>query len=177
MITKTTENALQILLMVGACGRDRLLPMSELSSVIPGSATYLAKVVNLLSRAGILRSFRGIQGGVQLARPAAEINLLQVVEACQGPIHEPYCSSKIEPGIEICGFHRAMSEIRTSLVSTLGRWTIADLVAKPNGLAHGQPLMACHMNFATRLGQLLGNQKDPIAEESAHSEHSDASNA
>jgi Rrf2 family protein len=159
MITKTTENALQILLYLGLQPEDRLVAQSEIAVKIPGSPTYLAKVVNLLSRAGILRSFRGTQGGVQLARPCEAITLLHVVEACQGPIHEPYCDSKIVPGVQVCGFHQAMADIRSNLLQTLARWTLADLVRRPSGEFHRDsevnPVPACHMHFSRSLAQLI----------------------
>ncbi|HEC62861.1 MAG TPA: Rrf2 family transcriptional regulator, partial [Candidatus Acetothermia bacterium] len=65
---------------------------------------FLAKLVPTLVQAGILSSSRGKGGGVRLARPPAEISLLQVIQAVDGnriltdcPFHprpcpgNPYC--------------------------------------------------------------------------------------
>jgi len=54
-------------------------------------ASYMPKIVQQLSRAGIVRTFRGIHGGVQLARPAATITLRDVVEAAEGPVAIDAC--------------------------------------------------------------------------------------
>ena len=47
-------------------------------------AAYLAKHLQAMSRAGILESVAGPRGGYRLARPAAEITILDVVEAIDG---------------------------------------------------------------------------------------------
>ncbi|XVV14579.1 RrF2 family transcriptional regulator [Actinoplanes sp. CA-131856] len=56
--------------------------LAELHDV---SATYLAKQLQLLSRAGLVRSAPGQSGGYLLTRPASEITVLDVVEAIDGP--------------------------------------------------------------------------------------------
>jgi len=48
--------------------------------------SFLAKIVSQLNVAGLLQTSRGANGGVSLAKPAASISLLDVVEAIDGPI-------------------------------------------------------------------------------------------
>lgn len=45
---------------------------------------YLAKQLQALTRAGILAATTGPRGGFRLGRPAAEVSLLQIVEAVDG---------------------------------------------------------------------------------------------
>ena len=52
------------------------------------------KVVSLLTAAGLLRSSRGVGGGLKLARPAAAISLAEIVEAVEGPIALTSCVDK-----------------------------------------------------------------------------------
>ncbi len=47
---------------------------------------YLLKILQQLVRANVLRSKRGPRGGFSLARPATKINLLEVIEAVEGPM-------------------------------------------------------------------------------------------
>lgn len=49
------------------------------------------KLVSRLTAAGLLRSARGVGGGLQLARPAAAITLADIVEAVEGPIALTAC--------------------------------------------------------------------------------------
>ena len=47
---------------------------------------YLVKILQQMVKAAILRSKRGPTGGFNLARPAKEITLLEIIEAAGGPI-------------------------------------------------------------------------------------------
>src|ERR1700686_3105412 len=47
---------------------------------------FLENIMSDLRNAGLVRSQRGIDGGYWLARPAAEINLAQVIRAVDGPL-------------------------------------------------------------------------------------------
>ena len=49
---------------------------------------YLRKIMQRLAHARIVRSERGRSGGFRLRRPARRVNLLQVVEAIEGPLDE-----------------------------------------------------------------------------------------
>ena len=48
---------------------------------------YLLKILQQLVRANVLRSKRGPRGGFCLARPATKINMLEVIEAVEGPMN------------------------------------------------------------------------------------------
>ena len=47
---------------------------------------YLLKILQQLVRANVLRSKRGPRGGFNLSMPARKINMLQIVEAVDGPM-------------------------------------------------------------------------------------------
>ena len=50
------------------------------------------KLVSKLSHAGLIRSVRGVGGGLKLARPAAAISLADIIEAVEGPIAMTACT-------------------------------------------------------------------------------------
>ncbi|MBS0475817.1 MAG: SUF system Fe-S cluster assembly regulator [Proteobacteria bacterium] len=52
------------------------------------------KLVSRLTAAGLLRSSRGVGGGLKLARPAAAITLADIVEAVDGPIALAPCADE-----------------------------------------------------------------------------------
>jgi FeS assembly SUF system regulator len=62
-------------------------------------APTVQKLVSRLTSAGLLRSARGIGGGLKLARPAASITLADIVEAVEGPIAMTAC---VEHGRHDC---------------------------------------------------------------------------
>lgn len=67
---------------------------------IPGPTVQ--KLVSQLARAGLLVASRGSGGGVRLARPAAAINLADIIEAIEGPITLTSC---VEEGRQDCALH------------------------------------------------------------------------
>jgi FeS assembly SUF system regulator len=67
-------------------------------------APTVQKLVSRLTSAGLLRSSRGVGGGLKLARPAAAITLADIVEAVEGPIALTACS---EHGRHDCTLEQA----------------------------------------------------------------------
>jgi len=67
------------------CGGARV-SAGQLSEETGLPAPTVQKLVSKLSAAGLLRSSRGVGGGLRLARPAAAITLADIVEAVEGPI-------------------------------------------------------------------------------------------
>ena len=80
------------------CGGARV-SAAELAAETGLPAPTVQKLVSLLSKAGLLRSVRGVGGGLQLARPAAAITLADIVEAVEGPIALTSC---VEHGKHDC---------------------------------------------------------------------------
>lgn len=72
------------------CGGGRV-SAAELAAETGLPAPTVQKLVSKLTGAGLLRSIRGAGGGLQLARPAAAINLAEIIEAVEGPIALTQC--------------------------------------------------------------------------------------
>lgn len=131
MITKTTLTAVRTLVYLGKIDSDAPIAPRKIAAELEESPTYLAKVTGILVKAGILRSHRGVAGGVTFARPPSEVLLLEIVEACEGLLVAGYCQDHPDPQ-QVCGFHHAMMELHEATVEALSRWTLADLVARPH---------------------------------------------
>ncbi len=81
------------------CGDGRMTA-AQLSDETGLPQPTVQKLVSRLSNAGLLRSVRGAGGGFKLARPAAAINLADVIEAIEGPIAMTAC---VDAGKHDCG--------------------------------------------------------------------------
>ena len=92
---------------------------------------FLTKICARLVTEGILQSRRGVKGGVQLARPADEINLLQVVEAIDGPITFNRCNRKPSECARsrTCPVHSVWSELCREFRGRLASYTFAAIAA------------------------------------------------
>jgi Rrf2 family protein len=130
MITKTSLLATRALLYLVNGNQSVAVSPRNIALQLGESQSYMAKVLRSLVKAGILRSEHGSRGGVLLNRSQSEITLLSIVEACQGAIAESYCQD-IEDLETTCAFHHAAVELRRSITSVLGRWTLKDLAAAP----------------------------------------------
>jgi Rrf2 family protein len=101
-------------------------------------AAYLAKHLQALARAGVVSSGQGPKGGYRLARPAAEITVLEVVDAVEGAEPAFTCSEIRRRGpaaipasgyAKPCGIARAMWRAEEAWRQSLRETTVADLVA------------------------------------------------
>ncbi len=87
------------------CGGARV-SAGQLAEETGLPAPTVQKLVSRLTSAGLLRSSRGVGGGLKLARPAAAITLADIIEAVEGPIAMTAC---VEPGRNDCTLENACS--------------------------------------------------------------------
>lgn len=144
LITKTSYTAIQSLMYVAQRPGRGPVPPTEVAGNLGCSASYLAKIHTQLAKAGILESHRGVKGGITLSRSPQHIKLLDIVEACQGPVKVPYCTD-FTPLETVCGFHNAMAELKNAVVSSLSRWSLQDMASRPAPLKVLQEGVECKM--------------------------------
>ena len=87
------------------CGGARV-SAGQLADETGLPAPTVQKLVSRLTAAGLLRSSRGVGGGLKLGRPAAAISLVDIVEAVEGRIALTSC---LEDGRAHCSLEGACS--------------------------------------------------------------------
>jgi FeS assembly SUF system regulator len=85
------------------CGSARV-SAAELAAETGLPVPTVQKLVSKLTAARLLRSSRGVGGGLKLARPAAAITLADIIEAVEGPIALTAC---VDHGKHDCGLESA----------------------------------------------------------------------
>src|SRR5690554_7453759 len=90
-VTRLTDYA-TVVLTVLAARPDEVLSAAELAERAGLEAPTVSKVLKPLAQAGLVEGFRGAHGGYRLTRPAAEISLVEIVEAMEGPLAMTECS-------------------------------------------------------------------------------------
>jgi Rrf2 family protein len=115
---------------------ERPVPAARLAELHDVSGSYLAKQLQALSRAGLIRAAQGYAGGYELARPADGITVLDVVEAVDGPQPAFTCTEIRQRGplatppeacLRPCPIARVMSAADRAWRESLRAVTIADL--------------------------------------------------
>lgn len=92
---------------------------------------FLRKIITQLTKAGLITSKRGAGGGIQLARQAERITLLEVIEAVEGKIflnkclmHDQVCSRS-----SWCAVHIVWCEAQQALAERLARQSLSEIAS------------------------------------------------
>jgi Rrf2 family protein len=97
----------------------------------------MAKLLQRLARKGLVASHHGIKGGYQIARPASEINLRQIIEALEGPVTIVDCrhaSSEECRRAGTCDGCRPGRAVQKKIAEVLERTTLRDLALLQGGI-------------------------------------------
>lgn len=130
MITKTSLLATRALLCLAKDRAECATSPRSIGVQLGESPAYMAKVLRLLVKAGILRAEHGSRGGVILTRRPDEITLLAIIEACQGTIVGSHCQD-VDDSRTTCAFHKAAVELREAIIGVLSRWNLEQLAGAP----------------------------------------------
>ena len=131
-LTDFSDYSLRVLLYAAA--RDgQLITIEEAAQVYGISRAHLMKVANQLTRAGFLRAVRGRSGGLTLAKTPAQIRLGDVLRTTEPDFALVECFRSenrclITPR---CRLRGALKEALAAFVGTLDRYTLADLLLRP----------------------------------------------
>jgi Rrf2 family protein len=129
-LSVTTGYAIKALscLESGDCSTHHISDIARCSGV---PRPYLAKIINAMSRAGLVTTKRGYRGGIGLARPAAEISLLDIVEAIEGNDWIGDCLLGMDACsmMKTCPTQAFWQRIRREITGELRQTTLATVLA------------------------------------------------
>jgi Rrf2 family protein len=115
--------------LAGHVGEDRPIPLEVLAAEQEIPERYLAKIIQDLRKAGLIRSVRGARGGYRLARRSSDITALQVWEALEGPLMIVPCIEDKRlcevPGG--CGLHTLWSRLQEANRDVLASTSLDEL--------------------------------------------------
>lgn len=94
-VTRSTDYAARIVLHLASQeDADSLASIAGIAAMRDLPVPFVRRIVSRLAEAGILRTARGVGGGVALSRPAEQITLYDVVRAMEGPTCPSPCPSE-----------------------------------------------------------------------------------
>jgi Rrf2 family iron-sulfur cluster assembly transcriptional regulator len=114
LLTRASEYALLSIVCLNK--QDVPVDAQALSIQLNISRSFLAKILQRLTKAGILVSYKGMRGGFALAKKSNQISILDIVRAVEDSSPSIFdCSS----GMEGCANNRALTCSIWPLLCTL----------------------------------------------------------
>jgi Rrf2 family protein len=124
------EYAIHGLLYLAMQPPDEVILVTDVAHAQNLPVSYLAKVFQLLAKAGLVKSFRGAHGGYMLALPPDQLTLRDITQAIEGnnPLYSPL-SSRRECGLAAeCLIKEAFTKAEQSLFGELEKVTLKEMM-------------------------------------------------
>ncbi len=131
LMTRASEYAL--LSLVTLASATEPMDTETLAHDLAISKSFLAKILQALARAGILKSYKGVKGGFVLIQPKEEITLLNIMRAAEGKDLSVFdcssgagnCPSEKE---DSCHIYPFIHNLQGRIDEFLGGMTLADIL-------------------------------------------------
>ncbi len=128
-VSQGAQYAISAIIALSKRSNGDIVSASELARSLDCPAAYLSQLLAKLKKPGILKSQRGLNGGVLLAKPVKDISVYEVIVAIDGDKFFTNCFMGIEGcgHIEPCPFHSFWSKEREKIKDWLTKTTFSDV--------------------------------------------------
>ena len=129
VLSRSTEYAIRALTFLAQQPPGKLAGAREISEAEGIPIPYLWKILQTLTRRKLIRSFKGIHGGYELALPPDQVPLHSVVMATDGVDFSGQCVLGLPECSDAhpCPLHETWKDVRSRLVAMFEQTTLADL--------------------------------------------------
>ena len=128
-VSKLTDYA-TVIMTVLADTTEGVLSAQDIAARARLELPTVSKLLKQLAHAGLVESFRGVNGGYRLAREPEQITIAQIVTAMEGPIGMTECSAHV--GLcdheSHCGVRVNWQRINHAIAHALASVTLADML-------------------------------------------------
>lgn len=133
MFSQTVEYALRAAVyLAGEAPEPRTTEQVAAATRVPKA--YLSKVLQGLTRAGLVHSRRGTGGGMTLAKSPGAMTILEVVDAVDPIARIKTCPLGLAShGVNLCPLHRRLDAALAGVEDAFRRTTLAEVLAEPTG--------------------------------------------
>lgn len=128
--TKAEDYGLYGVIYLAEQENGRVVPLSEISKTQDVPEKFLAKIFQSLSKAGLVKSHRGVKGGFTLGKSPEEITIRELVETIQGPYFLSKCihDKKECEKSENCPIRHLLSLTLKCILEQFENYTLADML-------------------------------------------------
>lgn len=160
MISQTAEYALRAIVYL-ADHPDQAHTADSIAQGTKVPVGYLAKIMQVLAKAGLVSSQRGLYGGFTLKRPARELTIYDVVQ-CIDPIFRIHSCPLELAGHEsgLCQLHRTLDNAMAASEQIFKKMTIQQMLVE---VQSAYPLCS----FPRTPGGLASVQRKPKSDKTA----------
>jgi Rrf2 family protein len=131
MLSDTVEYALRAVVLL-ASEPDEPMTTAAIAEHTQVPAAYLAKILQGLTREGVVRSQRGVGGGITLVKSPKELSILEVVNAVEPLQRIRSCPLKLKShGVKLCPLHRRLDNALAAMEEAFRATTLAEVIAEP----------------------------------------------
>lgn len=131
MFSQTAEYALRAIVTMAQSDTDAHTAQ-EIAHRSKIPLDYLSKVMNSLSRAGIVNAQRGRHGGFKLSSPAARMTVLDVINAVDPIRRIRACPLHLDAhAVNLCTLHQKLDDALAQVEAAFASTSIASLCEKP----------------------------------------------
>ncbi len=126
-VTQEADYAIRICLILDKIGeKTGAAQIADIACITPKIAF---KVLRKLNSAEIVRSYKGVHGGYELARDGRELKVIELIELMDGPIRISKClecdhDCTRNPCKTDCKMHLAFEAVNRSLIENLSKITV-----------------------------------------------------
>ena len=131
-LTRAADYAVRVMIHLAGLPPGSRVSRSELSSAAECPEQFLCKVLQNLTRAGLVVSHRGNTGGFELEDLHRNASLLEIVEAVEGPIRLNLCltSDRACARQSWCPAHCVWADAQAALTGVLREATISRMAER-----------------------------------------------
>lgn len=126
-LTSFTDYGLRALIYMASLPADQMTSISQVTEVYGVSRNHMVKIINQLSRVGLVDAVRGKNGGIRLGKPADQIRLGDVVRQLE-PLSLVNCSSEFCHITPACRLKQVLQQGVQHFLAELDKYTLADMV-------------------------------------------------
>ena len=128
MISTKGRYGLRLMLDLAKEGGERPVPVKEIAKRQDISEKYLEQIISQLSKAGLVKSIRGAQGGYVLTRSSSEITAGEILRAAEGSIAPVECCEIGCDHSDGCVTFGLYKRIKDAVDSVVDSTTLADML-------------------------------------------------
>jgi Rrf2 family protein len=136
-ISRKIDYAIRAMIHLAGIPEGTVVPFREIGRQMDVPEDFLAKILKTLVDQGIVRSTRGPHGGYKLARPAETINVLEIIEAAEGPVAINVCLDDDDAcrRQSVCSMSAVWREGQDRMLEVFRRTPLSSLVDRPVHIA------------------------------------------